>query len=178
MHREIEAKILNIDPEKVQKKLRELGAILTQELDLEQIVWWIPNTKDKSSVRVRKGSDGSIRLTMKQKVSDGLGYKEWELDISNYEYTAAIIDELLPSPDLRLEYPHHRQDWHLDGALINIDWFPKLAPLVEIEAQSEEQVREIANRLDFNSSDLINKGVVSLLFEKLGLKIGDKLKLN
>ena len=177
MHREIEAKILNVDPEEVQKKLRKLGATLAQELDLEQIVWWIPNTEKRSSVRVRKASDGSLRLTMKQKVTEGLGYNEWELDVSNYEYTAAIIDVLLPNPELRLEYSHHRQDWNLGDTLINIDWFPKLAPLVEIEAKSEEKVREVAEQLGLSSSKLLNKGVVSLLFEKLGLKIGDKVKL-
>ena len=178
MHREIEAKILNINPEEVQEKLRGLGAILKQELDLEQIVWWIPNTEKRSSVRVRKASDGSIRLTMKQKVTEGLGYNEWELDVSNYEHTAAIIDALLPNPELRLEYSHRRQDWYLGDTLINIDWFPRLAPLVEIEAKSEEKVREVAEQLGFNPSQLLNKGVISLLFEEFGLKIGDKVKLN
>ena len=178
MHREIEAKILNVNPGKVQEKLRELGATLKQELDLEQIVWWIPNTEKRSSVRVRKASDGSLRLTMKQKVTDDLGYNEWELDVSDYENAIAVIDALLPNPELRIEFSHHRQDWYLGGTLINIDWFPKLAPLVEIEAESEEKVREVAEQLGFSSSQLLNKGVVSLLFEELGLKIGDKVKLS
>ena len=177
MHREIEAKILNVNPEEVERKLRELGAKLDRELDLEQVVWWIPNTDKKGNVRVRKASDGSIRLTTKQKVLGGLGYNEGEVEVSNYEHTIAMIDMMIPQPELRLEYSHHRQDWYLDKALINIDWFPKLAPLVEIEAESEEKVRAIAEKLGFDPLRLVNKGVVSLLFEELGLKIGDKVKL-
>lgn len=177
MHREIEAKILNVDPEAVQRKLKELGAVLECELDLEQVVWWIEGA-NKDSVRVRKASDGSIRFTMKRKVTEGLGYEEWETGVDDYETTVAIIDNILSTPQLRLEYPHHRQDWQLDGALININWFPCLAPSLEIEGESEEQVRAIAQKLGFDLRHLVNRGIVSLLFDALQLKLGDKVKLN
>lgn len=175
MHREIEAKILNVNPEEVQQKLRDLGATFERELDLEQVIWWVPD-EQRSSIRVRKSSDGAIRLTMKRH-AEGLGYYEWESDISDYENTVTIIDALVPHSNLRIEYAHRRQDWRLEGALINLDWFPKLAPLIEIEAESEEKVRTIAGKLGFSLSQLVNKGVVSLLYEELGLKKGDKIKI-
>lgn len=177
MHREIEAKILNVDPEEAQKKLREIGATFEKELDLEQIIWWVPNEK-RSSVRVRRSSDGVIRLTMKRDVPQGLGYHEWECDISDYEIAVTIIDTLVPHPNLRIEYTHHCQDWRLEGALINIDWFPKLEPLIEIEAENEEKVNAIAAKLGFDTSMLVNKGVVTLLYERLGLKQGDTVKVS
>ncbi|TSC77420.1 MAG: Uncharacterized protein G01um101433_615 [Parcubacteria group bacterium Gr01-1014_33] len=176
MHREIEAKILDIDPEKVQEKLRALGAALEEELDLEQVVWWAGD-RARSSIRVRRSSDGIVRIIMKRDASEGLGYHEWECDVSDYETAIAIVDALVSVPDLRIEFSHHRQDWRLDGALINIDWFPKIAPLVEIEAESEEKIRSLAEKLGFNPSLLVNKGVVSLLYEALGLKKGDRVKI-
>lgn len=176
MHREIEAKILDINPGEVQEKLRVLGAVLEKELDLEQVVWWVGD-EARSSTRVRRSSDGMVRITMKRDAPEGFGYHEWESDVSDYETLVAIVDTLISVPDLRIEFSHHREDWRLDGALINIDWFPKLAPLVEIEAESEEKVRSIAEKLGFNPSRLVNKGVVSLLYDALGLKKGDRVKV-
>lgn len=176
MHREIEAKILDVDPVAVEDKLREIGAEFEKELDLEQIVWWAGD-KEKSSIRVRRSSDGLVRLVMKRDAPQGFGYLEWETDVSDYEVTIKIVDALLHSPDLRIEYAHRRQDWRFDGALVNIDWFPKLAPLVEIEAESEEKVKTVARALGFDPSKLVNKGVASLLYEKLGFKKGDRVKV-
>lgn len=177
MHREIEAKILNIDPEKVESRIKELGGVLVREIDLEQVIWWLPGSKNGGSVRVRKSSEGKITITMKEKVTDGSGYNEWESKIEKYETVIDVIDHLITSPDLRLEFSHHRKDWDLDGAEINIDWFPKLNPLMEIEAKSEEQLVEIAEKIGFKKEQLVDRGAVSLLTEKLKLKIGDKIKL-
>ena len=176
MHREIEAKILNIDPEKVESRIKELGGVLEREIDLEQVYWRLPNSSGMG-VRVRKSSEGRITITMKEKVQNGSGYIEWESKIENYETVVAIIDRLIPSPDLRLEFFHHRKDWGLDGAEININWFPKLNPLMEIEAKSEEQLRELAEKIGFKQEQLVDRGAVSLLFDELKLKIGDKIKL-
>ncbi|MBI4059279.1 CYTH domain-containing protein [Candidatus Microgenomates bacterium] len=177
MHREIEAKILNINPKVIQAKLKKLGAKLERELDLDQVVWWVPG-EGRKSLRVRKASNGSIQLNLKSNFADGLGYHEWETDVKNYEYTIAMMDQILPVPDLRVEYGHHRQDWYLDGVLINIDWFPRLKPLVEIEAESEEKVYEIAEKLGFKKEDCLDEGVVSLLFKEFKLKRGQKVKLS
>lgn len=172
-HREIEAKILDVDPKAVQAKLKALGAKLEQEVRLAQVIWLI----EEGSIRVRKSTDGSIRLTFKKQVPGKLGYEEWEIDIENYETAVSMFDQIIPSPRLRLEFPHKRQDWYLDGALININWFPAVLPLVEIEAKSEKQVRDIARRLGFVPKNLINKGIITILREILNLKDGDKVKL-
>ncbi len=175
MHREIEAKILNIDPEAVEGRIKELSGVLEREIDLEQVYWRI--SKSNLGVRVRKSSEGRITITMKEKVQDGSGYNEWESKIENYETVVAIIDHLVPSPDLRLEFSHHRKDWKLEGAEININWFPKLNPLMEIETKSEEHLVEIAEKIGFKKEQLVDRGAVSLLFDELKLKIGDKIKI-
>ncbi|GEM_PF-3843286 len=179
MHREIEAKILNIDPEIVRDKLKKLGAQFEGERHMQNVIWWIPtgNALDQKSIRVRKFIGGPVRLGMKHKVHAGSGYKEWETDVAHFENTVAIIDELLPHPDLRIEFSHRREDWRLEGALVNLDWFPKVPPLLEIEAESEEQLRALAGKLGFSESDLVDKGIVTLIFRALNLKIGDRIVL-
>ncbi|MBI3290264.1 CYTH domain-containing protein [Candidatus Microgenomates bacterium] len=169
-YREIEAKILDINLDEVKNKLRELNAVCEREIDLEQVVWWI---RDKTtSLRVRKSSDSKIRLTMKEKVKDGWGYNEWETDISEYEKTIAIIDNLIPEPELRMAFSHHREDWLLDGVGICLDTIPKINPFLEIEAESEERVKEIATKLGLNPNDLIDQGMMQIILERLNLKPG------
>jgi len=176
MHREIEAKILNINPVVVENKIKELGGVLEREIDLEQVYWRLPNSNGLG-VRVRKSSEGRITITMKEKVENGSGYNEWESKIENYETMVAMIDLIVPSPDLRLEFSHHRKDWELDGAEININWFPKLNPLMEIETKSEEHLVEIAEKVGFKKEQLVDRGAVSFLFDEFKMKIGDKIKL-
>ena len=167
-HREIEAKILDINLEEVKSKLHQLKGILERETDLSQVIWWIKNSK--VSIRVRERSDGVIRLTMKDKVKDGLGYNEWEIDVSEYEKTIAIIDRILPEPGLRIDFSHHREDWNLGGVLISLNSVPKINPFIEIEAESEERVKETANLLGLDTSALIDKGIVQIIIERLNLK--------
>lgn len=169
-HREIEAKILDINLEEVKNKLRELCAICERETDLTQVIWWIRDSE--VSVRVRKRSDGVIRLTMKDKAKDGFGYQEWESDVSEYEKTIAIIDRLLESPGIRIDFSHHREDWNLDGALISLNSVPNINPFLEIEAESEERVKEVAEQLGFESNVLIDQGMVQIILERLNLKPG------
>lgn len=176
MNREIEAKILNIDPKAIQEKLEELGAKLIQEVDLEQVYWLIPNSQ--KSVRVRRiNSLGSTRLTLKDKAKDGFGYHEWETEIGDFDTAVSMLDTLFPEFDLRLEYSHKRQDWELDGAKVFINWYPKLSPLIEIETTSREKLYETAKKLGFHPDELVDKGAVSLLREKLDLKQGSRVKL-
>ncbi|MBU1146676.1 CYTH domain-containing protein [Patescibacteria group bacterium] len=177
MYREIEAKILDIDPGVVERRIQELGGVLKREVDLEQVIWWVPNSKKGESMRVRRASNGFITITLKEKVENGSGYNEWESPIENYEIVVEIIDHLIPAPDLRLEFFHHRKDWDLDGAEININWFPKIKPLLEIETSSEEHLGKTAEKLGFGREQLVDRGIISLLFEELKLKIGDKIKI-
>ncbi len=177
MHREIEAKILNVDPDKVKETLKAIGATFHGAWDLHQIAWLMQGEGFRASVRVRRSSDGSVRLTMKQKVNNGSGYNEWETAVENFDTTVAIIDFLLPNPDLRIEFSHHREDWRLADVLININWFPKVAPLVEIEAPSEELLRQTAEKMGFNPDMLVDKGIVTLFMEQLGIQWGQKIKL-
>ncbi len=172
-HREIEAKILNVNPGLVQQKLKELGAKFDQEVRLDQVLWL---TK-QGSIRIRKSSDGSIRLTFKKLVPGKLGYQEWEIDVENYNTAVSMFDQIIPKPDYRLEFPHKRQNWYLDRTLININWYPRVKPLVEIEAKSEKKVRDVAKLLGFDPKNLVNKGIVTILSETLKLKKGQKVKL-
>lgn len=170
-HREIEAKILNVNPEEVKAKLKSLGAALESEVDLEQVIWW-PKGNKKTSIRVRRDKSDNATLTMKEKVDNELGYHEWESKISGYNQVMEIIDFLLPDPDLRIEFSLHRENWRLGHTLITVNWVPKLDPFIEIEAESEEMVGEVAQKLGFSKDTLLNKGIVSLLFDKLNLKGG------
>lgn len=42
----------------------------------------------------------------------------------------------------------------------------------EIEAESEDKVKEIAEKLDLNPNDLIDQGMVQLILQRLNIKPG------
>jgi adenylate cyclase class 2 len=89
------------------------------------------------SYKTTAGNDG--------KLSD---QKEVDVDVSDFEKTVKIIELLGIKFNRRQETL--REEWEYKGAEITIDTWPGLDTYSEIEAHSEEQVKEIASELGFD----------------------------
>lgn len=156
MKAEIEAKFLDVSFDDVRKKLEELGAVCEQPMRLMRRVA-IENdfmrTGKDSFLRVR---DEGHRVTMTYKQFDDLsvnGAKEIEVEVSDFEATVAILEQAgLPS---HTSQETRRETWRFGDAEIMLDEWPWLKPYIEIEAETEEDLRKLAEKLGFDWQDAV-----------------------
>lgn len=168
MQQEIECKFLNVDFEDVRAKLKDIGANCVQPMRMMRRV-----VIDHPDRRMQKKQDGWIRirdegdkvtLTYKQTIEYEFGgAKELEVIISDYQKTIDIF--LAIGLVVHTQQETKRETWELDGVEIVLDEWPWLNPLIEIEAQSEAEVKEVASRLGFNWEDAVF-GSVTVAYRK------------
>jgi adenylate cyclase class 2 len=156
MNIEIEAKFLDAKFNDVRATLKELGAVCEQPMRLMRRVA-IENdfmrTGKDSFLRVR---DEGHRITMTYKQFDDLsvnGAKEIEVEVSSFEDTVAILEQAgLQAHTLQ---ETKRENWRLGEVEVMLDEWPWLRPYIEIEAPSEEVLRNVAAKLGFDWNDAV-----------------------
>lgn len=151
---EYEAKFYPINKEEYRKKLKEIGAkLLRSERKMIRVI-----ADSRANLTIPKNDylrvrdEGHlIRLSYKTtadnngKLSD---QKEIDVDVSDFNKTVKIIELLGMKFNRKQETL--REEWEYKGAEITIDTWPGLDTYSEIEAASEEQVKEIAAELGFD----------------------------
>lgn len=151
---EFEAKFYPVIKEEYRKKLLGIGAELhIPERKMIRVVAdgrVNPILERNGYIRVR--NEGNlIRLSLKKtadregKLSD---QKEIDVEVSDFEKTIKILEAAGVKFNRRQETL--REEWIYKGAQITIDSWPGLDTFSEIEAGSEEKVRDVAEKLGFN----------------------------
>lgn len=178
---EFEAKFYPVQKDVYREKLASIGAILiTPERKMRRVI------VDQSVypqltvhyVRVRDEGD-SIRLSAKIHAREGgkVGdQKEIDVTVSDYDKTIKIIEAM--GFTFTVYQETLRETWQYKGAEITIDTWPGLETYSEIEAGSEEKVKEIAEELGFDWNKKIIRSAKFLYIQKYGLskeEIGKKL---
>lgn len=150
MKTEYEVKFVNVDIDKVRKKLKSSGAILEKPMRLmRRVTIETPDLKTKDAfVRVRDEGD---RVTITYKQFDSLsinGAKEHEIIVNDFNESIALLGAA------GLPYHSHqesrRETWKLDDAEVVIDEWPWLDPYIEIEGKDENHVQKVACKLGFD----------------------------
>lgn len=173
MAHEIETKVLDIDPEEIKRALTSLGAKKISENRL--VVDWyrikgIKEGEDPWFLRIRSYSNGKNEVTWKAK-SDILGtarkHKEINFEIAEPEELGDLFEEI------GLEkYAHQEKDrisftyknWRFD-----IDQYPKMPAFLEIEGESEENIKEAMKLLGLEANRTWAKGERILIQELYNL---------
>ncbi len=167
---EIESKILNIDIEDAKKRLKKAKAVDFGEKKFEVFLFSVPENLKGSTLRLRKEGDDAV-LTFKKVLkseSDGIKRRnEMEVIVSDFEVCMQMLLSL--GYQVRQHFSKMRSEYHLDGAEIVIDRylgsFAVIPPLMEIEADSEAVVIEIAEKLGYSRGDLSTKGLRDFVVE-------------
>ncbi len=153
METEIEAKFLNIDPEAMRRKLKESGGVLVHpEVLMKRRVFDHPTNKQGDWFRVRD-EGGKITMSYKKVIDRTVhGTKEISLEVLDFDAACAILAAAQLRPKAYQET--RRETWNLHGAEVTIDTWPWIPTFIEIEAPSEEQVRNAAAALglDWNTA--------------------------
>jgi adenylate cyclase class 2 len=156
---EIEAKILNIDKDKLEKKLAEIGATKIEDVSFRSISFdFIGYPMDKEASWIRLRDDGKkVTLAYKKRLGTTAvhgkdsGMEEIEVVVSNYEDTAEILKKIGMIEKFSQE--KKRTTWKKDAITFDIDTWPKLNPYLEIEAGSWEEVDKATIELGYKLED-------------------------
>jgi predicted adenylyl cyclase CyaB len=151
---EFEAKFYPVDKEEYRKKLLSIGAKLTiLERKLVRIVAdkrANPVIAQNGYIRIRD-EGGVIRLSLKITAEEGgvmSDQKEVDVEVSDFDKTRQILEAIGVKFNRRQETL--REEWKYKDAQITIDTWPGLEIYSEIEAESEEKVKAIADVIGFD----------------------------
>jgi predicted adenylyl cyclase CyaB len=170
---EYEAKFYPVDKELYRKKLISIGAVLL--LPERKMIREVGDTrvnsmlKPHSAIRIRDEGD-FIRLSYKTSAHDAgilSDQKEIDVKVSDFKKTKLIMEEAGVVFNRRQE--SLREEWAFNGTQITIDTWPGLDTYSEIEAESEEKVKEMAILLGFDWSKKIVMAVTKLYSIVYGL---------
>lgn len=169
MKTEIEVKFVDVDIDDMRARLEGAGAVLMQPMrDMRRALIEEPqHAAENSFIRIRDEGD---RVTMAYKRhpkndEDATidSAREVETTVGDFDATVAIF---------RASGWHYttyqeskRETWQLGDVEIVIDEWPWIAPYIEVEADSEQKVREAAAALGFNWDDAVF-GSVDVIYRR------------
>ena len=167
---EYEATFTNIDKQDIRERLRKIeGKLIRPEFLQKRVVFNLPEEyKIKGGwIRVRDEGD---KITMSLKIVDGTGIKSQKeicLKVDSLERAEEFLTLL--GCQKKAYQENKRELWKIDGMEITIDEWPFLEPFVEIEGDSEESVKDMAEKLGFDYQDALFCSIDTLYSRKYNL---------
>ena len=175
MKTEIETRFLEIDKEKLILKLRKLGAKDKGEHKLEDIIFYDKDSKwlrENKLVKLRKLGNITkliLKQNREQKVDSA---KEIEFSVSSLNEAKAFLEALGLVVSRMVE--KYRHSFVLDGVTLDIDTWPKIPVYVELEGDSVEDLKFVANKIGLKWEDRFD-GDPRFVYKKYGFDF-DKIK--
>lgn len=170
MYTEFEATFPNTSKSDARARLKKAGAkLIRKEYLQKRCVFDLPTGHEIKGGWLRVRDEGN-KITMSLKIVDGdkiENQKEIQLKIDNFNEGVALLEATGATKKAYQE--SKRELWELNGVEITIDEWPFLESFVEIEGKSEEEVREVANKLELDYSKAKFCAVDTLYSEKYGI---------
>lgn len=160
MAQEIEAKILKIDRPKLEEKLVAIGAHKERDIFFRSMSFDFPGLSlNKDSAWVRLRDDGTtVTLAYKKrlgaddkKLGGDAGMEEVEVVVDNYETTASFLQKI--GMIVKFSQEKKRAAWVRGSLHFDIDEWPRLAPFLEVEGPTWEEVDAAILELGFTMED-------------------------
>lgn len=150
MHTEYEVRVLEIDKEKLITRLENLGAKKVADFEYKRRVYNFNPPTDKKWIRLR--TDGrKTTLTIKEIKSLEIdGTKEIEIEVSDFEETNNILEELGYKAHTYQESKRTR--YILNEVELDIDTWPYIPTYLEIEGKNEKAVKDMIKILEIDES--------------------------
>lgn len=170
MNTEYEIRVLEIDKEKLIKKLEELGAEFKGDNEQKRYVYDTIPKEDGKWIRLRTNGKKTT-LTYKNVVKNTIdGTKELEIEVSDFEKT----NELLENMGIKSKgyQENKRTQYVLNDVEIDIDSWPMIPTYVEIEGKNEEEVMKTLDLLELPKDNVTALDVESV-YKKYGIDLKD-----
>jgi adenylate cyclase, class 2 len=152
MHTEIEAMFVGVSHEVLREKLGGLGAeLITPERLIRRTIFDYEDLRlDAQAAWIRLRDEGDkITLTYKQRKNETIdGMVEIEIVVDDFDKTKALL--IAAGLTVKAEQETKRELWMCGEVEIMLDTWPWLEQIVEVEAKSEEVVKEMSSRLELD----------------------------
>ncbi len=176
MHIEFEERILEVDKYKMISKLESLGAIKKGEWFQKRYVYDFNPVRENEWIRLR--TNGEVATLAYKNVEKNTvdGTKELEVEVSDFEETNELLNVL--GYKAKGYQENKRIRYMLNGVEIDIDSWPMIPTYMEIEAESEEKVKEIEDLLEVDKSKItaLNCEDIYIDIYKIDLKQNSDLR--
>lgn len=165
---EIELKFLNIDVTEIKEKLNTLGAKLKYDAKTESYPFLSDGFHSSDStmkyLRIRKVND-NVQITYKNaaKESDMTTREELEINVDNYDEAIKLIEKL--GFKKGKVFRKHREHYELNNIHFELDTLENIPTYLEIETQTEEDLKDICVRLGLDISNGRKGTIVEILPE-------------
>ena len=166
---EHEVRVLEINKQKLIKKIKSLNGKFKGEYNQKRRIYdFNPKIHDKW---IRLRTDGNkTTLAIKQVANRGIdGTKELEIDVSSFDDTNKILNELGYASYAFQE--NKRIRYVLNGVELDIDEWPMIPPHLEIEGKSDEEVNEMIRLLELNQEKVTPLSVQDIYKDVYGIDI-------
>lgn len=171
MHTEYEVRVLEIDKERLEKELIDLGAKKVSDYDYRRKIYNFNPKDDKKWIRLR--TDGKkTTLTIKKLESLEIdGTKEIEIEVSDFDETDRILNELGYKSHTYQE--NRRTRYILDEVELDIDSWPYIPTYLEIEGKDVKSVEKIIERLSVDKTKVTSVDVQGVFKKFYNIDISD-----
>lgn len=160
MDTEYEVRILEIDHDKVVKKLEELGAVKTMDALQERYIYDVIPKNEHKWIRLRTNGTKTT-LTIKDleaKTIDGM--KEIEIEVNDFKKTNILLENL--GYKNKGFQQNRRVQYILDAVEIDLDHWPRIPEYMEIEGKNEESVMKMLEVLEIQKEKIVTLDVDSI----------------
>ena len=151
MGKEIEAKFLEVDAKEVRKNIIDIGGKLVHPLMLyKRYAFFLINKKQKGYARVRQ-ENGKVTMTIKT-YDESKYANEYEVELNN---SLEEAKEFMVSAGFKIKAYQEtlREKWSIAGCSeIVIDTVPGIPTYIELECNSEENIKKLAKKLGLDYS--------------------------
>ena len=157
---EFEVRVLEIDHDKLVKKLENLGAELQFDALQERMVYDLKPKQENKWIRLRTNGK-TTTLTIKDLEAKTIdGTKELEIEVSDFN-TANEILETLGFKNRGFQQ-NKRTQYILDGVEVDLDKWPLIPEYLEIEGKNTKEVYNCLEKLGYKKEDIVTLDVSSI----------------
>ena len=169
MNTEIEERVLEIDKDKVIAKLEELGAKKIGDWHQKRYVYDFIPKRENEWIRLRTNGKETTLTYKNIESKDISGTKELEIVVSDFEETNQLLKIMGYTP--RSFQENLRTRYYLDHIELDIDTWPLIPTYLEIEGNSEEDVKRVEKLLELNESKITTMNCQDIYLEEYGIDI-------
>ncbi|MEV7541948.1 CYTH domain-containing protein [Streptomyces sp. NPDC089915] len=157
---EFEVKALEIDPADIAARIAKAGGTHITDRHMRRYVYdTIPPVPGKW-VRLRD-TGTAITLCVKEITSEQVdGTRETEVGVTDFDTTHALLTAT--GLTARAYQENRRSSWLLDGVRLELDEWPLIPPYLEIEADTEDAVWDMADRLGLDRTELTGENTTAV----------------
>ena len=169
MHTEIEERVLEIDKDKIIKKLEELGAKKAGEWLQRRYTYDFVPKREGEWIRLRTNGKETT-ITYKNVESREIdGTKELEIEVSNFDDANKMLEVLGYTHKNYQE--NKRIRYYLNDVEIDIDTWPMIPTYMELEGNSIEEIKKIEELLEVDKNKITTLFCDDIAIEYYGIDI-------